>query len=291
MKITVFGGSGFLGSHSADKLSEAGHEVTIFDHRNSPWLRPDQKFILGDILDYQAVLRATEGAEVVYNYAGLADLAEACAKPQETVSVNVLGNVNILEAARQTQAKRFIFASSLYVYGQSGGFYRCSKQACELYVENYFQAYGLEYTILRYGSLYGPRDNRRSGIYKFVREAMETGVITYSGTDEAIREYINVEDAALCSVEILAPEFANTNIVLTGQQAMRVADLFKMISEILGHPVECRYMRDPSTDHYDVTPYAFRPRLGKKIVPRCSVDLGQGILSIMEDIHHELNND
>ena len=290
MKITVFGGSGFVGSHAADKLSEAGHEVTIFDCLDSPWLRADQKFIHGDILDDQAVLLAVEGAEAVYNYAGLADLAEAYARPVETVSVNILGNVKILEAAHQAGAKRFVFASSLYVYGQSGGFYRCSKQACELYVENYFQAYGLEYTILRYGSLYGPRADRRNGIYRFVREAMETGTITYNGTAEALREYINVEDAALCSAEILAPEFANTNIVLTGQQTMRVADLFKMIGEILGRPVECRYLCDSSSPHYDVTPYAFRPRLGKKMAPRCSVDLGQGILSIMEDIHRELHH-
>ena len=62
MKITVFGGAGFLGSHSADKLSDAGHEVTVFDRHESLWLRPDQKMILGDIQDDQAVARAVAGA-------------------------------------------------------------------------------------------------------------------------------------------------------------------------------------------------------------------------------------
>jgi UDP-glucose 4-epimerase len=289
MKITVFGGAGFLGSHAADKLSLAGHEVTIFDCRQSPWLRPDQKMILGDILDDQAVARAVAGAEAVYNFAGLADLGEANDKPVETVSVNVLGNVKILEAARRARARRFVLASSLYVYGQSGGFYRCSKQACELYVEGYHQAYGLEYTILRYGSLYGPRADQRNGIYKFIREAMETGSITYSGTADAVREYINVEDAALCSVEILAPEFANANIILTGSQAMRVADLFKMIGEILGRPIACRYKADPRSVRYDLTPYVFQPRPGQKMAPRCSMDLGQGLLIIMDEIYRELH--
>ena len=291
MKVTVFGGAGFLGSHAADKLSEAGHEVTVFDLKQSPWLRLDQKMVLGDILDEQAVARAMAGAEVVYNFAGVADLGEANEKPVETVSVNVLGTVKILEAARQAMVRRFIFASSLYVYGQSGGFYRLSKQACELYVEGYHHAYGLEYTILRYGSLYGPRTDHRNGIYRFVREAMETGSITYSGTAEAVREYINVEDAALCSVEILAPEFANTNIVLSGQQAMRVSDLFKMIGEVLGRPIGCRYLSDPRSVRYDITPYSFQPRLGKKMVPRCSVDLGQGLLIIMEEVYRELHPD
>jgi UDP-glucose 4-epimerase len=177
----------------------------------------------------------------------------------------------------------------LYVYGKSGGFYRCSKQASEFYVENYWHEYGLEYTALRYGSLYGERADKRNGIYRFVREALETGEITYHGTPEAIREYINVEDAALCSVEILDRQFANTNIVLTGQQPMRVADLFKMIGEILGRPVKVKYIRTQRSNHYDITPYAFHPRIGKKMAPTCSTDLGQGILSMMEDIFREMN--
>lgn len=289
MKITVFGGAGFLGSHSADKLSEAGHEVTIFDIRPSPWLRPDQKMIVGDILDDEAVTQAVTGVEAVYNYAGIADIGQANLRPVDTAVYNVLGNVKILEAARLAGVGRFIFASTLYVYGKSGGFYRCSKQASEQYVENYHQEYGLEYTILRYGSLYGPRADKRNGIYHFVRQAMETGAITYYGTPEAIRDYINVEDAAICSVEILDPSFANTNIVLTGQQSMRVTALFKMIGEMLGQPLEYKFEHDPRSAHYDLTPYAFHPRLGKKMAPRCSVDLGQGLLSIMEDIHRELN--
>ena len=97
MKITVLGGSGFLGSHSAAKLSEAGHEVTIFDLRESPWLRPDQKMIVGDILDAARVQEAVDGADAVYNYAGIADIGDACARPVDTVRCNVLGNAIALE--------------------------------------------------------------------------------------------------------------------------------------------------------------------------------------------------
>lgn len=278
-----------MGSHSADRLSEAGHEVTIFDLRKSPWLRPGQKMIVGDILDDQAVAEALRGAEAVYNYAGIADIADANLRPVDTAIYNVLGNVKILEASRSAGVKRYIFASTLYVYGKSGGFYRCSKQASELYVEHYRHEFGLNYTILRYGSLYGPRSDLRNGIYKFVREAMESGTITYYGTPEAIRDYIHVEDAALCSVDILDEAFVNTNIVLTGQQSMKVTNLFKMIGEILGSPLKLNFVHDQNSAHYDVTPYAFHPRLGKKIALQCSVDLGQGLLSIMEDVHRELN--
>ena len=137
VKITVFGGSGFLGSHICDKLSEAGHAVTIVDLHPSPWLRPDQTMLTGNILDEETVRRGVEGADMVFNYAGIADIGEANNRPVDTARINVLGNVMILEACRRERVRRYVFASSLYVYGKSGGFYRCSKQACEIYIENY----------------------------------------------------------------------------------------------------------------------------------------------------------
>ena len=132
MNITVFGGAGFLGSHVCDKLTDAGHSVTIFDIRESPWLREGQRMIVGDVLDEKAVAEAVDGAQVVYNFAGIADIGEAGSRPVDTVKYNILGNTLVLEAAVKAKARRFVFASSLYVYSSAGGFYRCSKQACEL---------------------------------------------------------------------------------------------------------------------------------------------------------------
>lgn len=291
MKITVFGGSGFLGSHVCDKLSEAGHKVTIFDIHHSPWLRSDQMMIQGDVLDEEAVRKAVTGAEVVYNFAGIADIGEAEKRPLDTVKYNILGNAIILEAARAANVRRFVFASSLYVYSKAGGFYRCSKQACESYIEHYHQAFGLEYTILRYGSLYGPRSDNHNAIYRFVREALEKGRIEYFGLPTALREYIHVEDAALCSLEILGPEYAGSNIVLSGSQPMRVGDLLKMIAEMLGRDIEFVFLGDGKSGHYEITPYSFTPNLGKKMTPRLSTDLGQGILHIIEELHKELDSD
>ena len=81
MNITVFGGSGFLGSHICDKLSEAGHAVTIVDLHPSPFLRPDQTMLAGNILDEETVNRAVAGADMVFNYAGIADIGEANNRP------------------------------------------------------------------------------------------------------------------------------------------------------------------------------------------------------------------
>ncbi len=291
MKVTVFGGAGFLGSHICDKLTDAGHEVTIFDIRESPWLRDGQHMIVGDVLDCEKVDSAVAGADAVYNFAGIADIGEAGQRPVDTVKYNILGNVMILEACRKVKIKRFVFASSLYVYSREGGFYRCSKQASELYIENYRQVYGLEYTVLRYGSLYGPRADMRNAIYRFVREALEHGRISYYGHPTALREYIHVEDAAAASVEILAPEYANSNLVLTGQQVMRVGDLLKMIAEMLGKNIELDFLASDKSGHYEITPYSFIPQIGKKMIPHLSVDLGQGILRTIEEVHRELNPD
>lgn len=291
MKIVFFGGSGFLGSHVCDKLSEAGHDVTIVDLRPSPYLRPDQKMVTGSLLDEDLVNTVVSGADAVFDFAGLADIGESNQKPVETARINVLGNVILLEACRKAGVRRYVFASTLYVYGKSGGFYRCSKQACELYIENYHDMFGLEYTILRYGSLYGPRADRRNAINRFVAEALEKGEITYYGAPTALREYIHVEDAALSTVEILGPEYANQNIVLTGDQPMQVGDLFRMIGEMLGREIKINYQHDPNSGHYQITPYAFMPKVGRKMTPHLSTELGQGVLKVMEEIHQELHPD
>lgn len=289
MNISVFGGSGFLGSHVCDRLSEAGHAVTVVDVRPSPWLRPDQTMLQGSILDEDVVRRATDGADVVFNYAGIADIGEAAARPVDTARLNVVGNVMLLEACRAAGVRRYVFASSLYVYGKSGGFYRCSKQACEIYIENYQAVHHLPYTILRYGSLYGPRADDRNAIHRFVREALTTGGITYYGAPTALREYVHVDDASAATLMVLGPEFENENIIISGTRPMAVGDLFRMIGEMLGRELEIRCQNDPSSGHYQITPYSFMPRMGRKLTPPLTVDLGQGILRVMEDIHAELH--
>jgi len=283
MNITVFGGSGFLGSHVCDKLSDAGHSVSIFDLVASKWLRPDQSMFIGNILDLEAMEEAVSGADIVFNFAGIADLEEAMSRPRETVEVNILGNVNILEACRNNNVKRYIFASTIYVYSRHGGFYRCSKQASESYVENYNQQYGLEYTILRYGSLYGLRSDHNNAIYRFIEEALRNNKIKYGGNPESLREYIHVEDAATASVGILDKQYANENITLTGHQSMRVKDLLHMIQEILGKDIELEYSKEKSLAHYDITPYSFVPKVGKKYAAPLHIDMGQGLIQLIEE--------
>lgn len=288
-RVCVIGGSGFLGSHVADALSASGHQVCIYDHRASPWLRGDQEMVTGDLLDLEHLSAAISGAEYVYNFAALADLNEALSKPLETVRVNVLGNANVLEACRQSGVRRFIYASTVYVYSREGSFYRCSKQSAEHYVEEYQAAFGLDYTVLRYGSLYGPRSDHQNGLWRIVSEALKTGKIRYAGSAEAMREYIHVEDAARASVAALGDEFRNQHVVLTGQEPMRVMDLLKMLAEILGIPQAVEFEETEYAGHYVRTPYAYQPKLGRKYVPPMHVDLGQGLLQLIAEVQNTSN--
>ena len=287
--VVVFGASGFLGSHVADALSAAGYKVRLFDRSPSPYLKSNQEMIIGDIMNLDQVIAAAKGTSIVYNFAAIADIDEANDKPIPTATINVLGNMHALEAARIAGARRFVFASSIYVYSESGSFYRASKQAAERFTETYHDRYGLDYSILRYGSLYGRRADKRNGIYRMLHEAVAHHSITYKGSGDAMREYIHVEDAARMSVQILAPEFANRHLILTGQERLRIKDVMTMISEILPWPVELHFDEANAVHHYQITPYAFQPRIGRKLVLNEHVDLGQGILDCLREIHQNLH--
>jgi UDP-glucose 4-epimerase len=117
-----------------------------------------------------------------------------------------------------------------------------------------------------------------------VRAALDDGVVRYEGSPEALREYIHVEDAARASVAALADEFRNQSVVLTGQESMRVLDLLKMLAEILGIPDAVEFIEGDYVGHYVRTPYAYQPKLGRKYVPPVHVDLGQGLLQLIDDI-------
>jgi UDP-glucose 4-epimerase len=290
-KAVVIGGSGFIGSHVADCLSDAGYQVIIYDKAESQWLREDQEFINGNIQDGEKLKQIIAGADVVYNFAALADLNQAIEQPIKTVNINILGNINVMEACHAHGVKRFIYASTVYVHSREGGFYRCSKQASESYVEEYQKTYGLNYTILRYGSLYGPRADETNGLYRVVKLALDNGIVRYEGDVDSMREYIHVDDAAKASVEALNDKFKNESVVLTGQEPMRVIDMLKMLAEILGIPKnKIEFVNNNYSGHYVRTPYAYQPKLGRKYIPPLHVDLGQGLIEMIGEISLQKNN-
>jgi UDP-glucose 4-epimerase len=288
MKAIVFGGSGFIGSHVADRLTETGHAVTIFDLKQSPYLRAEQEIIIGNTLDQKAVLAAMRGRDYVYNYAGLADLDAAATKPLKTIEQNIMGTAVLLEGALKSRAKRFIQASTIYVYSNTGGFYRCSKQAIELYIEEYNRKFGLEYTILRYGTVYGPRADGTNSIYRYLKQALDEGRIDCGGTGDETREYIHVRDAARLSVDILADKYRNTQVTITGHHPMRLRDMLYTIREILSSEIQISFKTsETDTPHYNITPYSFIPKIGRKLTTPEYTDMGQGLLECISEMHRQ----
>lgn len=291
-KVTVLGGSGFLGSHVVGALAEAGFAVTVLDLKACPTLPKGARMIVGDITDPAAVAAAVKGAHAVYNFAGIADLSEAHEHPLDTIKVNILGNGIALEACARAKVKRYLFASTVYVYSRSGSFYSASKQACEAYIENYRRYRGLDFTILRYGSLYGGRSNDTNIVHRMVKEALTKRSVTYFGDGTEVREYIHVSDAARMSVEVLDPEFANQNLIIAGHQPIEVRGLMEMIREMLGGKVRLKFQRRdagaPANTHYHRTPYSYTPKVGHKVVGRRFIDLGQGLLHLIDEVNAEL---
>lgn len=287
-RIVVFGGAGFLGSHVADELSARGHQVTIFDRKESAYLQSNQQMIVGDIMQREHVKEAVKQADIVYHFAAMADIQEARDNPVEAANFNIIGTMNILDACREFSIKRFVYSSTIYVYSDHGSFYRSSKQACELFIENYHKEYNLDFTILRYGSLYGSRANNFNFIKNCITQALLEGRIVRKGDGEEVRDYINIIDAAKATVDALASEYINSYLMITGPQTMKVKELLAMIKEMLNDQIEVAYTNDSMEGHYKITPYSFKPKVALKMTPKDFHDLGQGILDEIYGVYNNL---
>ena len=291
-KVVVFGGSGFVGSHTADELSRRGYSVTIFDRKPSAWLREDQQMVVGDILDRDNVAEVAQGARYLYHFAGIADIDDAKNHPFDTIHLNIMGTTVVLEAAIKAKVKRFVYASTMYVYGPYGSFYRASKQAAETVIEAYHERYDLNYTLLRYGSLYGPRSQDWNGLKSYVKQAVREEKLIYRGSGKERREYIHVQGAARLSVDVLDEEHKNQAITVTGNQVLNSEELINMIFEIVGLEVNVAFTdAGKSPGHYTMTPYRYTPRKAKKLISAEYVDIGQGILDLVEEINQEIDDD
>jgi UDP-glucose 4-epimerase len=287
-KVVVFGGSGFLGSHVADLLSDDGYYVEIFDLKTSKYLKSNQKMIIGDISNRDQIKEAIKGAKFVYHFAAIADIKEAQENPVEAVEINILSTTYILDACREFNVERFIYGSTIYVYSEHGSFYRSTKQASELIIENYQKIYNLNYTILRYGSLYGPRANHFNFINRIIIQAIKEKKIVREGNGQELREYIHIKDAARASVEILSGNFKNVNIMITGTKSMRIHDVLEMITEMFNDKIKVDYTNEVLEAHYNITPYTFKPKVAKKYQLNYYHDLGQGVLEQIYDNYERL---
>lgn len=289
-KVVVFGGSGFLGTYVADELTRRNYDVTIADLIPSKYLQSSQHFKKVNVLDMENIKNIIKDVNIVYNFVAIANLDDAIHDPINAMNINVMGNLNILEACKQVGTiERFVYASSAYALSNEGSFYGISKQSSEKLTEEYYKRYGLKYTVIRYGSLYGERASHNNYIYNLLSDAIKNGELHYKGDGQDLREYIHAADAAKLSVNILEDtQYENEHIILTGTERLKRIELLIMINEIMQNKLDVIQISDNNMGHYKITPYSYHPTVAKKLVANPYIDLGQGLLECIQEIHKEM---
>ena len=279
-KVLVFGGFGFLGHYLVHELLNRGYKVTVADIHENEKLESKITYVKCDITSKKNVESVFKNMQfdVVYNLAGFANLDTAVKYPIETIQLNVIGNMHILEQCVKNKVSRFVYASSAYAMSNKGSFYGISKLASEKIIEEYLKKYSLPFTILRYGSVYSERSYDNNYIYNLVKTAVLEGEINHNGDGNELREYIHAADASKLSVDVIESEdFKNLHVILTGNERMKRSDLFNMIKEILNNKVMINYKNDGYHNHYNFTPYSFEPSVSKKLSANPHIDMGQGL--------------
>lgn len=218
MRVLVTGGAGFIGSHVVDAYVAAGHEVSVLDNLSTGKLanlNPAATLYQADIRDPQALARAFAAAqpEIVCHQAALADVRASMREPEVYAEVNIIGSINLLEAARRHGVRKFIYASTGgAAYGEPEfvpvteahpvnplDCYGASKHTVEHYLFIYQHAYGLETVTLRYANVYGPRQDPygEAGVVAIFTGRMLAGQpCTIHGSGEQQRDFVYVGDVA-----------------------------------------------------------------------------------------------
>lgn len=266
MNVLVTGGAGFIGSHIADALIEAGHRVIVVDnlHTGHPANVPsDATFHESDITDLERmdVIFRDEAIDAVSHQAALANVRESMSQPLEYARVNLLGTLTLLELARKHDLRKFIFASTGgAVYGEGHSTegdklpftekswpqprdnYGANKLSAEYHLDLYYHAYGLEYVALRYPNVYGPRQDSKgeAGVVAIFAGAMlNDEPTTITGDGRQSRDFTYVGDIARANLLALEGDALGVINVGTGRPT-DINTIHRTLSSIIG------YTRQPS---------------------------------------------
>lgn len=261
MKILVTGGAGFIGSHVVDAYVELGHEVIVADNLSTgktEFVPAKARFVKVDITDKEAIqsLIATEKPEVINHHAAHIQVGYSVENPQFDAENNVIGLLNVMEAARKSGVKKVIFAATGgAMYGnkptpfdetmkeQPLSPYGISKRAGELYLNYYHELYSIPFVSLRYSNVYGPRQNPHgeSGVVAIFSELIMQGkppVINGDGTHT--RDYVYVSDVAQANVLALSTDFVGELNIGTGTE-ISTNEVFDRVCEVLGATYQKQY--------------------------------------------------
>jgi nucleoside-diphosphate-sugar epimerase len=262
----VTGGAGFIGSHIVKALVRRNKKVRVLDNfltgkrENLVEVRKRIDIIEGDIRDFEACRKAVRGISCVLHQAALPSVQRSVMDPLTTNEINITGTLNLLFAAKEAGARRFVFASSSSVYGDNPilpkkeGFegkplspYAVSKQAGEYYCQLYSGLYGMETISLRYFNVFGPRQDPNShysaAIPLFIKKILQRESPLVYGDGEQSRDFTYVDN--IVEANILASEAAITpgeTVNIACGKSISINSLLKLINQILESEVAATYV-------------------------------------------------
>jgi UDP-glucose 4-epimerase len=251
-EVVVTGGAGFIGSNLCRTLLEQGAKVTAFDNLYSGKIEfikdlidNGLNFVQEDIRDSAALEEATKNCKVIFHLAAQTSVPFSMENPKEDCEINVVGTVNVLEAAKKAGA-RVVFSSSCAVYGNPErptpethpthpiAFYGLTKLLGENYCRFYHENYGLEVVMLRIFNVYGP--DCHGVMYDFLNKLRKTpDKLEVLGTGKQSRDFVYVSDMVNALLKAATtPEAAGQAFNIGTGTTTSVAELAKMIIDVLG---------------------------------------------------------
>ena len=272
MNILVTGGAGFIGSHLVRHLLAKGENVTALDNLSTGLaenLPPEAKLVEMDILDEELPKVVAAGAfDAIVHLAAQTMVDTSIKNPLLDTRENLLGTVQVLEAARAANVKRVIFASTAAAYGdvkeddlpvreaqptEPMSFYGLSKLSVEKYLEMYRKIYGMEYVVLRFANVYGERqgDGGEGGVISIFAKAVAEGRdITIYGDGEQTRDFVYAGDIAEGIWAALRTEEVNAAYNLSTQTETSLSELVSLLAEIRGREIVPKYGAEREGDIY-----------------------------------------
>ena len=209
-----------------------------------------------------------------------------------TVEYNILGTIHLLDECRKQGVGRFILASTVYIYDERGHLYTTCKISSEMLCRDYGNLYGLPYTILRYGTAYGPGNRDADVVSIFVRRALEGKNLIIRGSGDQKRHFIYIEDLAEGNLVSLAPTAVNQTYPLVGPHAITIKALAEMVKQAVSENVQIDFEPPREDDHIgELTD------IDEDIHTACQdlgwypkVDIAQGLHKYLESYQHNKNN-
>jgi UDP-N-acetylglucosamine/UDP-N-acetyl-alpha-D-glucosaminouronate 4-epimerase len=258
MRVLVTGAAGFIGSHLCRGVAAEGHEVVGLDDLSDGTLdnfvdASEVRFENGDVRDAGAVLAAARGCSAILHHAAMKSVERSVREPRAFDDVNVRGTLNVLEAAREVEA-RVVFASSSSVYGDQDRFpvtedmeprprspYAATKLAAEAYCRAWWLSFGVPTISLRYFNVYGPGQDPASEyaavIPRFIVACLTDGRPTIHGDGEQSRDFTYIDDVVDANVRAVAPPdhaLGRVFNIAGGRPPVSVKRLLTLIARLTG---------------------------------------------------------